>query len=201
MLSGIRPVANQPLQERRHFECPNCGNDLVEVAVSEPPSEDDAGPGTTDPDGSIPIGVLAKASGATVETIRYYERIGLLSAPPRNAGGRRVYDARHLRTLVFIRRARELDFSISEIAALLGLNRKNAVTCGEVQKIAVQHLEGVRAKLRDLQKLEGILASTVSRCSGEATAECPVLDILDMDRSELLVPISGGSDIVTNSDA
>jgi MerR family mercuric resistance operon transcriptional regulator len=136
-------------------------------------------------DEKFPIGQLAKLSGAGIETIRYYERAGLLKPPPRGLGGRREYCHGDLRTLVFIRRARELGFTLDAIRTLL-LGGPAGATCAEVRDIASRHLEDIRSKLRDLAKLESILASTVSRCSGDAAPDCPVLNILDIDRASSL---------------
>jgi MerR family mercuric resistance operon transcriptional regulator len=132
---------------------------------------------------NLPIGQLSRQSGVNIETIRYYERIRMLPPPPRSQGGRRVYDSNHLRTLVFIRRARELGFSLDEIRALIRLGGPEKATCREVREIAAHHLEDIRAKLSDLKKLERLLASTVAKCSGQTAPECPVLDILDIQRS------------------
>jgi MerR family mercuric resistance operon transcriptional regulator len=117
-------------------------------------------------------------------TIRYYERIKLMSPPPRAANGCRIYDFADLRMLVFIRRARELGFSLDEIRTLLRLGGPEKATCREVGGVAAHHLEDVRSKLRDLQKLEHVLATTVSRCSGRTAPDRPVLDILDIERSK-----------------
>lgn len=133
---------------------------------------------------ALPIGALAKVSGASIETIRYYERIGLLRRPLRTSGGRRVYNHGDIRALVFIRRARELGFSLDEIGALLSLGAPASAPCGEVREIAARHLAVIRAKLADLARLESVLATTIARCSGDATPTCPMLDILDIDRSE-----------------
>jgi MerR family mercuric resistance operon transcriptional regulator len=133
---------------------------------------------------NLAIGKLSRLSGVNIETIRYYERIKLLPSPPRTASGRRVYDSTHLRTLAFIRRARELGFSIEEIRALLRLGGPEKATCRQVREIATHHLEDIRAKLNDLKKLERLLATTVAQCSGTSAPECPVLDILDVQRSE-----------------
>jgi MerR family mercuric resistance operon transcriptional regulator len=133
--------------------------------------------------GNLPIGELSRLSGVNIETIRYYERIKMLPAPPRTASGRRVYDQTHLRTLVFIRRSRELGFSHDQIRALIRLGGPAKATCGEVREIAAHHLEDIRAKLSDLKKLERLLASTVAKCSGRIAPDCPVLDILDIQRS------------------
>jgi MerR family mercuric resistance operon transcriptional regulator len=133
---------------------------------------------------TLPIGMLSRHSGVNIETIRYYERVKMLSPPPRTASGRRVYGATDLRILVFIRRARELGFSLDEVRTLLQLGGPEKATCREVRTIAARHLEDIRAKLSDLKKLERLLARTVSRCSGRTVPDCPVLDILDIQRSK-----------------
>jgi MerR family mercuric resistance operon transcriptional regulator len=133
---------------------------------------------------NLPIGKLSKRSGVKIETIRYYERVRMLAPPPRTARGRRVYDSTDLRILVFIRRSRELGFSLDEIRALLRLGGPEKASCREVREIAAHHLEDIRAKLADLEKLERLLARTVARCSGKTAPDCPVLDILDIQRSK-----------------
>ena len=129
------------------------------------------------------IGELSKLTGVNVETIRYYERIKMLPAPPRTASGRRVYGPGEKRTLAFIRRSRELGFTLEEVRALLTLGGPERAPCAEVHKIASAHLANVRRKLSDLVKLEAILAETVAQCTDGATPDCPVLDILDAGRS------------------
>jgi MerR family mercuric resistance operon transcriptional regulator len=124
------------------------------------------------------IGRLAKETGVNLETVRYYERIGLMPQPDRTAGGHRSYTNAQARKLAFIRRGRELGFGLQEIRALLALAEPGHTSCAEVQEIAGAHLESVRAKLRDLARLERILADTVSQCSGEPSPMCPVLDML-----------------------
>ena len=138
---------------------------------------------------AFPIGELAKRSGVKIETIRYYERVKMLVPPPRTASGRRVYDPTDLRILVFIRRSRELGFSLDEIRALLKLGGPEKATCREVREIASHHLDDIRAKIDDLKKLESLLSKTVSRCSGKTAPDCPVLDVLDIQRS----PAKGGA--------
>jgi len=130
----------------------------------------------------LPIGQLSRLSGVNIETIRFYERAKMLPAPPRTPGGHRVYNSTHLRTLAFIRRARELGFSLEEIRMLIWLGGPGRATCREVRQIAARHLEGIRAKLNDLQKLERILAAAVAQCSGRSVPDCPVIDILDIQR-------------------
>ena len=131
---------------------------------------------------NLAIGQLSRLSGVNIETVRYYERIKMLPPPPRTASGRRVYDSTHLRTLAFIRRSRELGFSLEEIRALMRLGGPEKATCREVRAIAAHHLEDIRAKLNDLKRLERLLAKTIARCSGKIAPECPVLDMLDIQR-------------------
>jgi MerR family transcriptional regulator, mercuric resistance operon regulatory protein len=135
---------------------------------------------------NFPIGELSKHSGVNIETIRYYERIKMLPAPQRTASGRRVYGTTELRMLAFIRRSRELGFSLNEIRALLRLGAPGTASCSEVKVIATHHLEDIRAKLSDLRRLERLLAKTVARCSGKKVPNCPVLDILDVRRASPL---------------
>jgi MerR family mercuric resistance operon transcriptional regulator len=108
----------------------------------------------------------------------------MLAPPPRTASGRRVYDETDLRILAFIRRSRELGFSLDEIRALLRLGGPEKASCREVREIAAHHLQDIRAKLGDLKKLERLLSKTVARCSGKTAPDCPVLDILDIQRSK-----------------
>ncbi|MGD9890039.1 MAG: helix-turn-helix domain-containing protein [Geminicoccaceae bacterium] len=130
---------------------------------------------------ALSIGELSRLTGVNIETIRYYERIGVMPAPPRTGGGRRAYGEGHSRTLSFIRRARELGFTLDDIRGLLGLGHRRLATCAEVRSIAGGHLETVRSKLADLARLEGILAAAVAQCSGESVPDCPVLEMLDRD--------------------
>ncbi|MGB7038265.1 MAG: helix-turn-helix domain-containing protein [Xanthobacteraceae bacterium] len=131
----------------------------------------------------LPIGALSKRSGVNIETIRYYERIKILAPPPRTASGRRVYDTTDLRILIFIRRSRELGFSLGEIRALLRLGGPGKASCREVREVAARHLADIRTKLDDLKKLERLLSKMVARCSGKTAPDCPVLDILDIERT------------------
>jgi MerR family transcriptional regulator, mercuric resistance operon regulatory protein len=133
---------------------------------------------------AFPIGQLSKRSGVKIETIRYYERAKMLVPPRRTASGRRVYEVTDLRILVFIRRARELGFSLDEIRALLRLGGPAKAACREVREIAAHHLDDIRAKIGDLKKLERLLSETVARCSGKTAPDCPVLDVLDIQRSK-----------------
>lgn len=126
----------------------------------------------------FPIGALSRRAGVKIETIRYYERIDLLASPDRTDGGHRVYGSRHLLRLNFIRRARDLGFTIEEIRALLKLADSQDQPCADVQKVASHHLADVRAKLAALQTIEGVLAKMVDQCGTGASPECPLLEAL-----------------------
>ena len=126
----------------------------------------------------LTIGRLSAASGCKVETIRFYERGGLLPAPPLTEGGHRVYAEDHLRRLTFVRRARELGFTLDEVRALLALADREGGTCAVVRDVTMRHLHDVRAKLADLRRLERVLAATVAGCEGGDVPDCPVLDAL-----------------------
>ncbi len=126
----------------------------------------------------LTIGQLSKLTGVNIETIRYYEKIRILPAPPRTEGGRRVYGLVETRTLAFIRRARQLGFTLDDIRALLALGGPGQAACSDVCSIANRHIADIRSKIADLRKLEGLLGKTVAQCSGEAVPECAVLDAL-----------------------
>jgi MerR family mercuric resistance operon transcriptional regulator len=128
------------------------------------------------------IGEVSELAAVNIETIRYYERIKMLPAPPRTSGGRRIYDATHLRLLAFIRRSRELGFTLDEIRALIRLGSPEKASCRQVRDIASHHVDDIRAKIADLRKLERLLAKTVAQCTGTTAPDCPVLDILDVRR-------------------
>lgn len=123
-------------------------------------------------------GELAKRTGCNLETIRYYEKTGLMPAPPRSASGYRLYDESHFRRLRFVLRARELRFAIEEIHGLLRLVDGGNQTCAEVKARTEKHLADVRAKIADLRRIERVLAATAASCSGGDVPECPILDAL-----------------------
>jgi MerR family mercuric resistance operon transcriptional regulator len=128
----------------------------------------------------LTIGKLSELTGVNIETIRYYERTKVLAAPLRVASGRRVYRAADARTLAFLRRARELGFSLDDIRALLQLGGPEKASCRDVRQIATHHLNNIRLKISDLRKLERLLAKTVAKCTGTTAPNCPVLDVLDV---------------------
>jgi len=126
----------------------------------------------------LTIGELSHRTAVNIETIRYYERIGLLPHPPRTGSGRRVFGAEICRTLAFIKRSRELGFGLEDIRTLLSL-RDSRGACTDVKAIAERHLQDVQVKIRDLMKLESVLSAAVARCPDDDSGGCPVLDSLD----------------------
>ena len=128
---------------------------------------------------AIQIGELARRTGCNVETIRYYERVGVLPQPPRSAARYRLYDSGDVRRLAFVRRARELGFSVDEVRALLVLSAANSEnTCSEVRDLTAHHLTDVRAKIADLRAMERVLSEAVRRCDAGEVPGCPLIDTL-----------------------
>lgn len=124
------------------------------------------------------IGDLALATSTKVETIRYYEQIGLLPEPSRTSGNFRAYTPQHLGRLSFIRRARDLGFTLDEVRELLSLSDQKRRSCEAVDAIARQHLADVDRKIRDLKALRTELNSIINRCSCGTIAECRIIEAL-----------------------
>lgn len=124
------------------------------------------------------IGDLAKATGTKVETIRYYERIGLLPEPGRTSGNYRSYNPKHLGRLSFLRRARDLGFSLEQVRALLGLSDQRRRSCEAVDRIAREHLAEVDRKIADLTALRRELHSVISQCGHGTVEECRIIEAL-----------------------
>lgn len=128
---------------------------------------------------TLPIGMLAKRSGLTVEGIRFYEKAGILPAPARTAGQHRLYRLTDLARLNFIRRARQLGFTLDEVRALLRLaDDAGGEGCADARRLATKHLEEVRVKLADLKKMEEVLGGMVARCGDGSLPECPLIEAL-----------------------
>ena len=125
----------------------------------------------------LTIGGLSERTGVNIETM-YYERIGLLPAPCRSEGRHRLYDGSLVQRLQFVRRSRELGFSIEEIRALLRLVDQGGLACSEAKNITVSHLAEIRGKIADLKKLERVLTQMAMSCEGNRLPECPILETL-----------------------
>ncbi len=124
------------------------------------------------------IGALSKGTGCHIETIRYYERIGLMPKPPRSPGGHRLYEDDHLRRLTFIRRSRELGFTLEEVRGLLRLVDGGSYTCAEVKALTLDHAAELRRKVADLRRMKRVLEAMAAECEGGEVPECPIIDAL-----------------------
>jgi Cd(II)/Pb(II)-responsive transcriptional regulator len=125
------------------------------------------------------IGELASKAGVDVQTIRYYEREGLLDAPARTGAGYRAYGPEHLERLNFVRHCRSLDMPLAEIKRLLDLSRDKSVSCDQVDELVRAHLERVQAKLKALETLASQLSTLASQCAhGHRVADCGILEEL-----------------------
>ncbi|MBY0297642.1 MULTISPECIES: MerR family transcriptional regulator [Methylobacterium] len=124
------------------------------------------------------IGNLAKATGTRVETVRWYEKVGLLPEPERSGGNYRLYGPGHLRRLSFIRRGRALGFTVEQIRDLLALSDDRERSCGEVDTIARAHLADVERKLADLTRLAAELREVIGQCGCGSVADCRIIEAL-----------------------
>ncbi|HEY9235972.1 MULTISPECIES: MerR family transcriptional regulator [Phenylobacterium] len=127
---------------------------------------------------ALTIGELAKATVTKVETIRYYERIGLLPAPGRTTGNYRAYGEAELGRLSFVRRARALGFPLDQVRELLAMADQPDQSCAAVDELAKAHLAEVERKIADLQALGRELSDLISRCSHGAIGDCRIIEAL-----------------------
>ena len=128
--------------------------------------------------GLLTIGKVSSRTGCNIETIRYYEKEGLLPRPLRSSGGHRLYNEELLERLIFIRRARELGFSVLEIKQLHSIVDGELVSCEKVKKIADSHLKDIGQKIADLSRMQLILTELSHQCSGRDLPDCPIISAL-----------------------
>lgn len=129
------------------------------------------------------IGEMAKDAGVGVETVRFYERQGLLPEPPRRSSGYRQYSPEALRRLQFIRRTKELGFSLEEIRELLELRVNPRTSCAEVKRRAEGKVADIEGKMAELQRMRKALGRLASSCSGKGpSSACPILDAMEGKR-------------------
>lgn len=133
---------------------------------------------------NLTIGALARKEGLAAETLRYYERLGLIEPSGRTAANYRVYDTASVRRLRFIRRAQALGFSLAEIGELLSLHERPEADMGGVKQLAEHKIADIEDKMNDLARMKAGLESLSERCPGHgSTAECPILATLLEDDS------------------
>lgn len=143
------------------------------------------------------ISQLARAAGVSAETVRYYQRIGLLGKPKRPARGFRSYDPDDVRRLSFVRRAQTLGFTLSEIAALLDLTSSD---CRRAEALAAERLASVKSKIADLRRLESALKRTIRNCeSRQPHSGCPLIEALLAHTSATQAPIVTATDVSSSS--
>ncbi len=124
------------------------------------------------------IGELSRETGVNIETIRYYERIGITPKPDRSAGGNRQYSMDDLKRLSFVKRARGLGFSLGEIRGLFGMVDDQSSTCKQVHDLTMTHLHVVRDKINALQEMERALSDMVAQCGQGNVPDCPIIDAM-----------------------
>ena len=133
----------------------------------------------------LTIGEVAKRAGVHVETLRYYERRGLIEEPPRTSSNYRMCPLESVRRVRFIKRAQELGFSLKEIAELLSLRAAPKAHCGGVRRRAEVKLDDIDEKMRDLRRMKKALSGLVVQCSGLGPiSECPILEAIDEGAAE-----------------
>ena len=159
-----------------HLDCP-VWKTYIEPLVTR---------GSNGHDQTLKIGDLAKATHTKVETIRYYEQIGLLPTPLRTGGNFRAYTAIHLGFLSFIRRARDLGFTLNEVRQLLSLSDQKSRSCIPVDAIARRHLAAIERKIEDLNALRSELDNLINQCSCSTIAECRIIDALAPTKTHAL---------------
>ena len=126
----------------------------------------------------LQIGALARRTGCNIETIRYYEKVGMLARPIRTEGGFRLYGPDEVRRLSFIHRARELGFSQKEVRAMLRLSDEEGQPCADISEVATAHLADVRSKIADLRAMEAALEILIAKCEAGLSAACPLIETL-----------------------
>lgn len=124
------------------------------------------------------IGDLARATGTKVETIRFYEAEGLIPAPARSAANYRLYEQAHLDRLSFIRRSRDLGFTLDQVRTLLRLADDRDASCAEVDALTATNIAEIDRKVADLQALRGELVRRLDMCSGPTIADCRIIEVL-----------------------
>lgn len=130
----------------------------------------------------VSISKIAELTGSNIETVRYYERIGVMPMPGRTSGGHRLYTPDQIKRLRFIRRTRDLGFTLDEIRNLLHLVDEHSYTCDDIRDIVSAHLAKMRGKIKDLRRLEKSLREMVATCDRGAVPECPILEVLSEEQ-------------------
>lgn len=132
----------------------------------------------------LKIGEVAQAIGVSLETIRYWERLGLALKPQRSAAGHRLYQSDDIRRLAFLHRARKLGFGQRDLRALVQLAGSDPTSCAQARKIAARHRARIRERIAELTAIDTALGQTASRCSDDRMEACPILEALYADEAD-----------------
>jgi MerR family transcriptional regulator, mercuric resistance operon regulatory protein len=124
------------------------------------------------------IGEIARQTSVNIETIRYYERIGIMPEPDRLANGYRQFSHDHLKRLSFVKKCRELGFTLKEVHTMLMMVDSDNLSCGEIHEMTTGHLDAIEQRIRRLRKLKGVLSKMADQCTQGNVPECPVIDAL-----------------------
>lgn len=131
---------------------------------------------------SMTIGEVAAQAGVNAQTLRYYERRGIIAKPRRGASGYRLYQADTVQLIRFIKRAQDLGFTLDEIEDLIALRKNTGRSRGEVRAIATAKIEDIDKRIRQLQSMRQALGQLVKTCACSETPECPILEALENDQ-------------------
>jgi len=142
---------------------------------------------------SVPIGIVSQRSGCSIDTIRFYEKAGVLPQALRTESGRRTYNEGDVARITFIRRARELGFSLDEVRGLLALAEGSGDACEQVQSLAQYHLNEIVTKIADLTTMQTVLGALVTQCAEGNNVACPLIAALSDDRRNQNSPRRIGS--------
>ncbi len=122
------------------------------------------------------IGELSRRTGCVIETIRFYERIGIMPAPPRSPGGHRIYSEGDEKRLTFIRRGNQLGFTLDEVRGMLGMVDGGDYSCEDIQVITLAHIEDIKRKIDDLGKIKKVLEAMARQCATGVVPQCPIIE-------------------------
>lgn len=126
----------------------------------------------------LPIGELSKRTSVNIETIRFYEKKDILPRPARSDAGRRIYDEEDVKRLNFIHKCRRLGFSLKEVVSLLSLVDNGDYTCKQVHESTCRHVNEVKEKIEDLNRMERVLTEMADQCGKGNVPDCPIIDRL-----------------------
>lgn len=134
---------------------------------------------------NLSIGQLARAAGVTVETLRFYEKRGLLAAPRRRRNGYRQYSPEAVTRVQFIRHAKQVGFTLRDVSELLTMRQNRKTSCADIRARAADKIDQIELKIKELERIRDALSRMVQKCSGSGSlSDCPILEELELDEPE-----------------